>query len=184
MNLLGAVWSNNALSTLRASPIPAFPSRNCLSQFGLGEPVLKPLFSGSHWVSRTSACENCCCDFLLLCGSMCVSGTRLLELRLPPATGTGGTPWSVQAGKCPGSVVMTETTCLVSRRSRNRREPSQLQIPRPLWVQTDCERTKKRTGESVLQSSHRNAHKITEADRTGSVTRIAPETVRWGGKRL
>src|SRR5271156_3774451 len=65
MNLLGAVWSNNALSTLRASPNPAFPSRNCLSQFGLGESVLKPLFSGSHWVSRTSACENCCCDFLL-----------------------------------------------------------------------------------------------------------------------
>src|SRR5271154_936986 len=65
MNLLGAVWSNNPLSTLRASPNPAFPSRNCLSQFGLGESVLKPLFSGSHWVSRTSACENCCCDFLL-----------------------------------------------------------------------------------------------------------------------
>jgi hypothetical protein len=36
-----------------------------LSPFGLGESVLKPLFSGSHWVSRTSACENCCCDFLL-----------------------------------------------------------------------------------------------------------------------
>jgi hypothetical protein len=114
MNLLGAVWSNNALSTLRVSPNPAYPSRNCLSPFGLGESVLKPLFSGSHWVSRTSACENCCCDFLYLCGPMCVSGTRLLEMRLPPATGTGDTPWSVQAGKCPASAVMTESTCLVS----------------------------------------------------------------------
>lgn len=65
MNLLGAVWSNNALSTLRVSPNPAYPSRNRLSPFGLGESVLKLLFSGSHWVSRTSACENCCCDFLL-----------------------------------------------------------------------------------------------------------------------
>jgi len=37
----------------------------CLSPFGLSESLLKPLFSGSHWVSRTSACENCCCDFLL-----------------------------------------------------------------------------------------------------------------------
>jgi hypothetical protein len=46
---------------------------------------------------------------------MCVSRTRLLEMRLPPATGTGDTPWSVQTGKCPGSVVMTESTCLVSR---------------------------------------------------------------------
>ena len=55
-------------------------------------------------------------------------------------------------------------------------------------MQTPRGRTKW-TAESVLQSSRRTAHKMTEAEvavaiRNGSVTPIAPEMVRRGGKRL
>src|SRR3984885_12123075 len=92
MKLLGAVWSNNALSTLRVPPNPAYPSRNSLSPFGLSESVLKPLFSGSHWVSRTSACENCCCDFLLSIGH---------DRQMPEAlTGKRGPPRSRRCQTC------------------------------------------------------------------------------------
>jgi hypothetical protein len=55
------------------------------------------------------------------------------------------------------------------------------------FLQPNSLLTEKNTGNLGLQwrvGEARNAHKITEVDRSGIVTRIAPDKVRWGGKRL
>jgi hypothetical protein len=89
MNLIGAIWSDNAPSMLRVSPDLAFPSRNCFRPIGLDASVLMSLFIGSYWVVRRSASKNRCCDFCLLCGRVCTWGQRAREVRLPPATRAG-----------------------------------------------------------------------------------------------